>query len=427
MDQRFQAQHALAFGINLQGQASAEDLEDRQIIRRFLDHDLPTPGRAVLTVKGGPSFVSQDGLEALNPQRGPTAVDHRLKHLLHSSAALKEQVAAVLALIDGVRVVEFASLLLLPAERKTEAGGVNPTLRHPAQAPYHPFLGQGVCDLSQGGGVLDLGKTIPLLLKLDLLAQSLAGHIFMTVQDDLRRKGRMARDFDRDVSPLRIPDMERVVVDVGHGLLPLQVVLAGRFPDGCLSLANQNQKQPRLARMVGQVLFSDLVFPLASLALDHGNASGLGESPQATAEAARPPQEVGVVEMLFRPLELLPPGSEPPAGVTHPKIGVQDNSVHAIIAAFEKVPVTFAQRVWHRWHPGRWLQTKSPATVCHAGSEDRHLRFSVKPPEGRFSRTRQHFSTGLPQTPGGWLRSCWEFPLPWTDSAFPQIERVVPG
>src|SRR5215472_14270206 len=230
MDQRFQAQHALAFGINLQGQASAEDLEDRQIIRRFLDHDLPTPGRAVLTVKGGPSLVSQDGLDALNPQRGPTAVDHRLKHLLHSSAALKEQVAAVLALIDGVRVVEFAPLLLLPAKRETEAGGVNPTLRHRAQAPCHPFLGQGVCDLSQGGGVWHTGKTIPLLLKLDLLAPSLTGHIFMTIQDDLHRKGWMPRELDRDVSPLAIPDVKRVVVDVRHGLFPLQVVLARWFP-----------------------------------------------------------------------------------------------------------------------------------------------------------------------------------------------------
>src|SRR5215472_16218530 len=168
MDQRFQAQHALAFGINLQGQASAEDLEDRQIIRRFLDHDLPTPSRAVLTVKGGPSLVSQDGLEALDPQRRPTAVDHRLKHLLHSSAALKEQVAAVFALIDGVLVVKLAPFLLLLAEREAKASSVNPTLRHRAQAPYHPVLGQGVCDPSQGGGVFDLGKTIPLLLKLDL-------------------------------------------------------------------------------------------------------------------------------------------------------------------------------------------------------------------------------------------------------------------
>jgi len=83
-----------------------------------------------------------------------------LKHLLYSSAALKKQAAAVFALIDGVRLVKFAPLLLLPAERETEAAGVNPTL-------YHPFLKQGVCDPSPGG-VLHLGKTISLFLKLDL-------------------------------------------------------------------------------------------------------------------------------------------------------------------------------------------------------------------------------------------------------------------
>ena len=59
----------------------------------------------------------------------------------------------------------------------------------------------------------------------------------------------MPGDLDRDVSPLAIPDVERVVVDVGHGLFPLQVVFAGGFPNGCLSLTNQNQKQPQLARM----------------------------------------------------------------------------------------------------------------------------------------------------------------------------------
>jgi hypothetical protein len=64
--------------------------------------------------------------------------------------------------------------------------------------------------------------------------------------------------------------------------------------------------------MAGQVLFGDLVFPLTSLALDHGNALGLGESPQATAEAARHPHEVGVVEMLFRPLRFCHQARNPP-------------------------------------------------------------------------------------------------------------------
>jgi hypothetical protein len=67
MHERFQAEHAFAFGINLQGQAATGDLEHRQIIPRFLDHDSPAPGRAVLAVKSGTSFVPQESLDALNP------------------------------------------------------------------------------------------------------------------------------------------------------------------------------------------------------------------------------------------------------------------------------------------------------------------------------------------------------------------------
>ena len=40
----------------------------------------------------------------------------------------------------------------------------------------------------------------------------LAGHIFMTVEDYLGRERRMAADFNRDVAPLGIEDVEGVVV-----------------------------------------------------------------------------------------------------------------------------------------------------------------------------------------------------------------------
>src|SRR5205823_12843942 len=85
MHQRLQTKHAFAFGIDLQGYAPADDLEHRQIIRRFLDHDSPAPGRAVFAVKGGPPFAPQESLDALDPQGCTTAVDHRLEYLLHPS------------------------------------------------------------------------------------------------------------------------------------------------------------------------------------------------------------------------------------------------------------------------------------------------------------------------------------------------------
>ncbi len=129
MHQRLQAEHAFAFGINLQGHAPAGDLEHRQIIRRFLDHDSPTPGRAVLAVKSGPSFALQESLDALDPQRCTTAVDHRLEHLLHPSSALKQQVAAIFGLVDRVLVVKFAPLL--PTRAKNGLKRANSSIRHP--------------------------------------------------------------------------------------------------------------------------------------------------------------------------------------------------------------------------------------------------------------------------------------------------------
>ncbi len=46
-------------------------------------------------------------------------------------------------------------------DRSRASLGIEGIQDHPGipQAPYHALLGQGVCDLSQGGGVLDLGKT----------------------------------------------------------------------------------------------------------------------------------------------------------------------------------------------------------------------------------------------------------------------------
>jgi hypothetical protein len=41
MGNRFDAKHAFAFSIDLEGQLAAMQLEDRQIIRRSLDRDLP--------------------------------------------------------------------------------------------------------------------------------------------------------------------------------------------------------------------------------------------------------------------------------------------------------------------------------------------------------------------------------------------------
>src|SRR5258705_11381611 len=52
----------------------------------------------------------------------------------------------------------------------------------------------------------------------------------MTVEDYLGRERRMAADFNRDVAPLGIEDVEGVVVHIGHRLLGFDVMVGADVP-----------------------------------------------------------------------------------------------------------------------------------------------------------------------------------------------------
>src|SRR5437667_4301917 len=131
--------------------------------------------------------------------------------------------------------------------------------------------------------------------------------------------------------------------------------------------------------------------PLASFAVDYRNVSGFGESSQTTAEAASQAHEVRVVQMLFRPVQLLPPGAEPAAGVTPAKVGVQDKAIHTIVRASEKVSVVLAQCVWHPVtlpHPqrsrknngdGRRVSTSCVCCPARGPFSERSLGKSLEP------------------------------------------------
>ena len=65
----------------------------------------------------------------------------------------------------------------------------------------------------------------------------------MTVQDYLCGEWRMTADLDRDVAPLGIEDLKRIVIYVGHGLLSLDVMVGSDVPHRRLRAADQDQKQ----------------------------------------------------------------------------------------------------------------------------------------------------------------------------------------
>src|SRR6516225_8087101 len=89
------AKYALAFGINLERQPAAVQLEDRQIIHRSLDRYFPLSVLGLALAIFRPVLVAHDGLDGAYVERHAAAVNQGLKDLLHVAADFKQQVAAV--------------------------------------------------------------------------------------------------------------------------------------------------------------------------------------------------------------------------------------------------------------------------------------------------------------------------------------------
>src|SRR5436309_5321941 len=106
-----------------------------------------------------------------------------------------------------------------------------------------------------------MSKTVSLLGKLDAGFARLTSYVFVTVQHDLSGKRRVPADFDGEVAPVRIEDVKRVMIDEGHGLLSLDVMVGADIPNRRLSAADENEKQPSGDLRLRQVFFRDIVLP----------------------------------------------------------------------------------------------------------------------------------------------------------------------
>ena len=106
-----------------------------------------------------------------------------------------------------------------------------------------------------------MSETVAFLCKRNAGFARLTRYVFVTVQHDLSGKRRVPADFDGEVAPVRIEDMKRVMIDIGHGLLSLDVVVGADVPNRRLSATDENEKQPSGDLRLGQVFFRDIVLP----------------------------------------------------------------------------------------------------------------------------------------------------------------------
>jgi hypothetical protein len=100
-------------------------------------------------------------------------------------------------------------------------------------------------------------------------------------------------------------------------------------------------------------------------------------------EPAGQPHQVSVVQRVLRSCERPPPHGESAGAVPHPKVSVQNDAVHTLVAAVQQILVELAQTTRHDRSPRRTAEHRSP------------LETSIAPPVGTLA-------TGDPLTSPDW-------------------------
>ena len=136
----------------------------------------------------------------------------------------------------------------------------------------------------------------------------------MAVENDLRTEGRMAGHLDRDMAPVRIQDVERVVVDVAA--LRFQVADHASL-DRCTSHTvatarpTRIRKSPLAAGFFSRCSSAILCLRSSLLQSRMGIPFRFGKRSHTTAEPSSHPHQVGIVELLLRTIvQPAPPGAE---------------------------------------------------------------------------------------------------------------------
>jgi hypothetical protein len=291
---------------------------------------------------------AEQGAQDGHVEPGAGAVDDPIEHLIHLRAHPEQQVAAVLGLVDRVAIAEPGALLFFEVEPEAQACGVNPPITDLGQSPCRRGLRQGVCDPRQAGGVGDASEAIALLTEPDPGRSCGGRDVLVAVEDDLRPERRVPGHLDRQMSPLGVPDVERVVVDEGSlrgQVRDLPGAGAGDLPDRGDRAGDQNQEHPAVDVMFCEVVLGDLVLALAAPAVDDRDPVRGGRGPDPAGEPPGHPHQVRVVELLIVAVQPPPPGPEPARVMPQRKVGVEHDPVHAVVAARQKIAIPLTEPV----------------------------------------------------------------------------------
>ncbi len=102
------------------------DFEYRQVIHRFLDHDLLT--RVLVSFGSRRSLlVTKDRSESSDIKLDSGMVNNIVKDLIHLCPFGKQQIASEHGLEHGIDITKVSTLLVIQVQCQAQARGINPT------------------------------------------------------------------------------------------------------------------------------------------------------------------------------------------------------------------------------------------------------------------------------------------------------------
>lgn len=102
-----------------------------------------------------------------------------------------------------------------------------------------------------------------------------------------------------------------------------------------------------MAQLLWDIWLGDLVLAFTTTAVDERDLVGLGISTYTTAQTTGHAHEVRVVQVIIRPIKASPPCPETTWRLTHLQIGIQDNSIDAIVSAVEDPGIMSGELIHH--------------------------------------------------------------------------------
>src|SRR3984893_9213623 len=116
--------------------------------------------------------------------------------------------------------------------------------------------------------------------------------------------------------------------------------------DGFVAQDEERRHRPETGRQ-RPIFCGNVVIALPHRTVDDRNIVQFGIAANATAETAGQPHQVGIFEGFVRPGQRPPPDGKPTGTMPHAEVGVQNDPIHAIVAAAQEILIQSAQPICH--------------------------------------------------------------------------------